>query len=208
MTAVTKCYPGPSAGGTEIVSRSGRRAGRYAGLFWTGRCGSSTRAWSSSVGRLAIETFLGKMRLAEAIGRSFELDERAWLPLPHPSGASTWLNRPHHPGAAQHGRSRCCGTAASVEGTAAGARKRRREGIDMKLLFIRRHTRVMAGEAEAGRTGDGHRGDERRRRCRARDRRCRGSSMVRLPGRCCTQRASCAGFRLRWPPWRATSLPS
>ena len=48
MTAVTKCYPGPSACGPRRSSPVRPPSGRYAGHFLTGRCGSSTRAWSSS----------------------------------------------------------------------------------------------------------------------------------------------------------------
>ena len=95
MTAVTKCYPGPSAGGhgDRLPSAAERALCRP---FLDRQVRLVNPSLVILVGRLAIETFLGKMRLAEAIGRSFELDERRWLPLPHPSGASTWLNRPHH----------------------------------------------------------------------------------------------------------------
>ena len=30
------------------------------------------------------------------IGHRFDVDGRAWVPLPHPSGASAWLNAPAH----------------------------------------------------------------------------------------------------------------
>ncbi len=95
MTAVTKCYPGPSAGGhgDRLPSAAERALCRP---FLDRQVRLVNPSLVILVGRLAIETFMGKMRLAEAIGRSFELDERRWLPLPHPSGASTWLNRPRH----------------------------------------------------------------------------------------------------------------
>lgn len=48
------------------------------------------------VGGMAIETFLGKRPLAELIGHVFTRDGRPWVPLPHPSGASLWLNDPIH----------------------------------------------------------------------------------------------------------------
>ena len=44
------------------------------------------------VGRLAIRELLGIKRLSEAVGRTFERDGVVYVPLPHPSGASTWLN--------------------------------------------------------------------------------------------------------------------
>ncbi|MGB5679193.1 MAG: uracil-DNA glycosylase, partial [Gammaproteobacteria bacterium] len=46
------------------------------------------------VGKLAIEQFMEVGRLVEVIGHVFELEENGALidiiPLPHPSGASTW----------------------------------------------------------------------------------------------------------------------
>lgn len=43
------------------------------------------------VGAMAIETFLGKVKLEEVIGTFQEQDGRLLLPLPHPSGVSRWL---------------------------------------------------------------------------------------------------------------------
>ncbi len=50
------------------------------------------------VGGLAIRKLLGAKRLSEAVGRTFEGDGMVYIPLPHPSGASTWLNRPENEG--------------------------------------------------------------------------------------------------------------
>ena len=44
------------------------------------------------MGGLAIRELLGTKRLSEAVGRTFERDGVVYVPLPHPSGASTWLN--------------------------------------------------------------------------------------------------------------------
>ena len=44
------------------------------------------------VGRLAIDDWLGRAPLSEVVGRRFERDGRVIVPLPHPSGASSWLN--------------------------------------------------------------------------------------------------------------------
>jgi uracil-DNA glycosylase len=38
--------------------------------------------------------FLGKRALTETIGRSYEVDGRTFVPLPHASGVSRWLNAP------------------------------------------------------------------------------------------------------------------
>ena len=46
------------------------------------------------VGGLAIRRLLGISGLAECIGRRYELDRAVVVPLPHPSGASSWLNSP------------------------------------------------------------------------------------------------------------------
>lgn len=48
------------------------------------------------LGTMAIEAFLGKGRLDEVIGTYKELDGMLFLPLPHPSGVSRWLNEPAH----------------------------------------------------------------------------------------------------------------
>lgn len=48
------------------------------------------------VGGMAIEAFFGKGRLEEIIGTYQERDGIFFLPLPHPSGVSRWLNAPEH----------------------------------------------------------------------------------------------------------------
>ncbi len=48
------------------------------------------------VGGMAIQTFWGPGRLDEIVGTYREQDGRLLLPLPHPSGASRWLNAPKH----------------------------------------------------------------------------------------------------------------
>lgn len=46
------------------------------------------------VGQMAITRFLGAGRLEDRVGKSFARDGRQYLPLPHPSGQSRWLNEP------------------------------------------------------------------------------------------------------------------
>jgi uracil-DNA glycosylase len=48
------------------------------------------------VGSMAIEAFFGKGRLEEIIGTYQERGGIFFLPLPHPSGVSRWLNAPEH----------------------------------------------------------------------------------------------------------------
>jgi uracil-DNA glycosylase len=48
------------------------------------------------LGGLAIDRFWGKVPLENAVGRSRVKDGVIYIPLPHPSGASRWLNDPAH----------------------------------------------------------------------------------------------------------------
>ena len=48
------------------------------------------------VGGLAVRELLGVARVGEAVGREFPLGDAHAVPLPHPSGASGWLNDPHN----------------------------------------------------------------------------------------------------------------
>lgn len=48
------------------------------------------------VGTMTIDAFMGKSRLEDVIGTYTEKDGTLFLPLPHPSGVSRWLNDPAH----------------------------------------------------------------------------------------------------------------
>lgn len=48
------------------------------------------------VGTMAIEAYLGKTKLEQMIGIYREQDGMLFLPLPHPSGVSRWLNDQAH----------------------------------------------------------------------------------------------------------------
>ena len=52
------------------------------------------------VGRLAIESFLGAMPLASVVGEEHDVEHAAGravvIPLPHPSGASSWIHAAEH----------------------------------------------------------------------------------------------------------------
>lgn len=96
MTAVTKCYPGkhPNGKGDRKPSRAEQKLCRP---FLERELALVQPRVLLPVGGLAIETLLGrKLRLTEAVGRVFEKDGRHVLPLPHPSGASLWPNRPEN----------------------------------------------------------------------------------------------------------------
>jgi uracil-DNA glycosylase len=53
------------------------------------------------VGRLAIERFLPRLPLEELIGREHEIEHSGGrsiaIPIPHPSGASSWIHQGDHP---------------------------------------------------------------------------------------------------------------
>ena len=49
------------------------------------------------VGGLAVRRFLGSVKLADVVGEVTQGEDGRWIvPLPHPSGASLWLNRPEN----------------------------------------------------------------------------------------------------------------
>jgi uracil-DNA glycosylase family 4 len=96
MTAVTKCYPGrhPNGKGDRKPSRVEQKLCRP---FLERELALVQPRVLMAVGGLAIETLLGqKLRLSESVGHVFEVDGRWVLPLPHPSGASLWPNRPEN----------------------------------------------------------------------------------------------------------------
>lgn len=99
IAAVTRCYPGPSPSGRgdRVPSPSERE-----------NCSS----WLDDelrllrprllipVGRLAIERFLPPSPLDELIGREHRIKvagrQILAIPLPHPSGASSWIHQADH----------------------------------------------------------------------------------------------------------------
>jgi len=99
ISAITRCYPGPHASGRgDRVPSPAERA----------RCGD----WLADelrivrppliipVGRLAIDRFLGAVALDEVVGREHDVEHEGGrsvvIPLPHPSGASSWVHGPGH----------------------------------------------------------------------------------------------------------------
>ncbi len=91
--SVTRCYPGRSPSGRGDRTPTPREQELCS--FW--------RDWELDilrpqlivpVGGLAIRHLLGITGLAECVGRAYELEGATVIPLPHPSGASSWLNSP------------------------------------------------------------------------------------------------------------------
>jgi len=94
MTAVTKCYPGkhPNGKGDRKPSRAEQKLCRP---FLERELDLVRPRLLLAVGGLAIETLLDqRLRLDESVGRVFQAEGRYIVPLPHPSGASLWPNRP------------------------------------------------------------------------------------------------------------------
>lgn len=99
IAAVTRCYPGPGASG---------RGDRVPSLEERSNC----RRWLDAelallrprvvipVGRLAIDLFLEARPLERLIGKEhavvFGGRSTIIIPLPHPSGASSWVHGPGH----------------------------------------------------------------------------------------------------------------
>jgi uracil-DNA glycosylase len=95
--SVTRCYPGRPASGRGDRTPTPREQEFCS--FW--------REWEFRllrprlvvpVGGLAIKRLLGISGLAGCVGRQYDLDAvvpgAVAVPLPHPSGASAWLNEP------------------------------------------------------------------------------------------------------------------
>ena len=92
ITAITKCYPGKGNGRGDRVPTAAEH--KLCAPFLVRELDILRPQLIIPVGRVAINHFLGRGRLADLIGDVFERDGRLVLPLPHPSGANLWLNRP------------------------------------------------------------------------------------------------------------------
>jgi uracil-DNA glycosylase family 4 len=91
--SVTRCYPGRPLSGRGDRTPTPREQDLC--QFW--------RDWELellrpelivTVGGLALRRILGIPQLTHAIGKSYTRGDALVIPLPHPSGASAWLNDP------------------------------------------------------------------------------------------------------------------
>jgi uracil-DNA glycosylase family 4 len=91
--SVTRCYPGRPASGRGDRTPTPREQDLCE--FW--------RHWELellrpdlivTVGGLALRRLLGIASLTDAVGKSYTRESAIVIPLPHPSGASGWLNDP------------------------------------------------------------------------------------------------------------------
>lgn len=91
--SVTRCYPGRAASGRGDRTPTPREQELCA--FWRDRELELMRPQLIvAVGGLALRSLLGLTQLTDAIGRGYDLNGTPVIPLPHPSGASSWPNVP------------------------------------------------------------------------------------------------------------------
>jgi uracil-DNA glycosylase family 4 len=91
--SVTRCYPGRArSGGGDRTPTPGEQELCSFWLEWELRL--LRPELIVAAGGLAVRRLLGTRSLAECIGRTFDRDGAAVIPLPHPSGVSRWLNAP------------------------------------------------------------------------------------------------------------------
>ena len=90
-TSITKCFPGKAASGAGDRRPSPPEIALCAPWLDAELALMRPRV-ALLVGTLAIERFWGRAPLADVVGKSRVDGERVLIPLPHPSGASRWLN--------------------------------------------------------------------------------------------------------------------
>ena len=91
LTSLTRCFPGKSVSGNgdRVPSAAEVALCRH---FLNAELLAINPRLILLIGKMAIDAFLGKHPLAETVGKIFVIDGRNYLPLPHASGVSRWLN--------------------------------------------------------------------------------------------------------------------
>jgi uracil-DNA glycosylase len=93
--SVTRCYPGKARSGRGDRTPSPEE--RRLCAVWRERELALIRpTLVVTVGGLAARELLGLTSMTESVGRRYVLGDAVAVPLPHPSGASGWLNRPEN----------------------------------------------------------------------------------------------------------------
>jgi uracil-DNA glycosylase family 4 len=91
--AVTRCYPGrPAAGRGDRTPSADER--RLCEPWWREELRLLRPTLVVTVGGLAAGLLVGARTLGDCVGKSYLVDDAIVVPLPHPSGASGWLNEP------------------------------------------------------------------------------------------------------------------
>ena len=97
IAAITRCYPGPSptGRGDRVPSPEERAA---CAPWLDAELRLIQPVLIIPVGRLAIDRVIGPRPLADVVGERFDVSHPGGaseaIPLPHPSGASSWPNQP------------------------------------------------------------------------------------------------------------------
>jgi uracil-DNA glycosylase len=100
IAAITRCYPGPSPSGRgdRVPSTAEQEA---CSVWLDAELQLLKPKLLIPVGKLAITRFLPNLPLDQLIGRVHEIAHRGGkaiaIPLPHPSGASSWIHEGNHP---------------------------------------------------------------------------------------------------------------
>jgi uracil-DNA glycosylase len=91
LAAITKCFPGRLPGSSK--DRLPSKAEQALCRTWLEQEIALLQPRVIVLfGSLAIQTFLSRDPLTQLVGRVFTREGRIYIPLPHSSGASTWLN--------------------------------------------------------------------------------------------------------------------
>ena len=99
ISAMTRCFPGahPSGRGDRVPNRSELE---LCGSWLDDELSLIRPKLIIPVGKLAIGKFLGEAPLAEVVGAEHVVEHvggtSTLVPLPHPSGASSWIHAPGH----------------------------------------------------------------------------------------------------------------
>ena len=90
--SVTRCYPGRTSGRGDRTPTPAEQ--RLCAPWCTEELRLLRPALVLTVGGLAARAIVGARTLTECVGKSYLVDDAVVIPLPHPSGASAWLNDP------------------------------------------------------------------------------------------------------------------
>ena len=89
--SVTRCYPGRAASGRGDRAPTPEEQ-RLCARWRDAELRLLAPRLIVTVGGLAARSILGARTVGEAVGRRYEAHGAIVVPLPHPSGASSWLN--------------------------------------------------------------------------------------------------------------------
>lgn len=96
FSALTRCFPGPAPRGGAGDRKPSPAEIATCAPYLERELELLDPSLVVLVGSMAIERYLGKAPLDQVVGKLVEKAGRRWLPLPHPSGVSRWLNDPRH----------------------------------------------------------------------------------------------------------------